>query len=198
MGAGPARVAHRVLGDGEEVPRACVRDPRRRQRPDLSAPRERDRSVARGRRWVRPDVDAQRDASADRREDVQVARQHRLAPRCDRTMGTGNDPALLHDRPVAQADRLRQRGGRAGARASRDLPQLLRGTGRRDGGDPAGRAGARARRRLQHAGGAGALPRLADTWRSSLAALGSRGFRPGWAVGADRGPARPGRSGGAA
>ena len=58
---GPGRPGWHI-DDGEEVPRACVRDPRRRQRPDLSAPRERDRSVARGRRWVRPDVDAQRDA----------------------------------------------------------------------------------------------------------------------------------------
>ena len=46
-GPRPARLAHRVLGDGREAPRACVRDPRRRARPRLSAPRERDRPVAR-------------------------------------------------------------------------------------------------------------------------------------------------------
>ena len=47
VGTRPPRLAHRVLGDGREAPRACVRDPRRRARPRLPAPRERDRPVAR-------------------------------------------------------------------------------------------------------------------------------------------------------
>ena len=49
VGAGPAGLAHRVLGDVREAPRAGVRDPRRRPRPRLPAPRERDRAVARAR-----------------------------------------------------------------------------------------------------------------------------------------------------
>ena len=46
LGPGPAGLAHRVLGDGREAPRARVRDPRRRARPALPAPRERARTVA--------------------------------------------------------------------------------------------------------------------------------------------------------
>ena len=53
VGPGPAGLAHRVLGDGREAPRAGVRDPRRRARPRLPAPRERARAVARARPRVR-------------------------------------------------------------------------------------------------------------------------------------------------
>ena len=49
VGSRPARLAHRVLGDGGGPVRAGVRDPRRRARPRLSASRERDRAVARAR-----------------------------------------------------------------------------------------------------------------------------------------------------
>ena len=45
VGAGPPGLAHRVLGDGPALPRRRVRHPRRRARPDLPAPRERDRPV---------------------------------------------------------------------------------------------------------------------------------------------------------
>ena len=44
-GRGPARLAHRVLGDGDGAPRRGVRRARRRARPDLPAPRERARAV---------------------------------------------------------------------------------------------------------------------------------------------------------
>ena len=44
-GTGPPRLAHRVLGDGAPLPRRAVRHPRRRRRPDLPPPRERDRPV---------------------------------------------------------------------------------------------------------------------------------------------------------
>jgi hypothetical protein len=47
VGTRSPRLAYRVLGDGREAPRACVRNPRRRARPRLPAPRERDRPVAR-------------------------------------------------------------------------------------------------------------------------------------------------------
>ena len=46
VGPRPAGLAHRVLGDGREAPRAGLRDPRRRARPRLPAPRERARPVA--------------------------------------------------------------------------------------------------------------------------------------------------------
>ena len=48
-GAGAPRLAHRVLGDEHEVPGRDLRHPRRRAGPDLPAPRERDRPVARPR-----------------------------------------------------------------------------------------------------------------------------------------------------
>ena len=67
------------------APRRDVRHPRRRQGPDLPAPRERDRAVARRRRrrHVRALLDAQRLPQLRRREDVEVARQ-RLQLRSDR------------------------------------------------------------------------------------------------------------------
>ena len=63
LGRGPARLAHRVLGDGAHAPRRELRPARRRPRPDLPAPRERARAV-RGRAGepLRARVDAQRDA----------------------------------------------------------------------------------------------------------------------------------------
>ena len=45
-GAGPAGLAHRVLGDGVEASRRDLRHPRRRHRSRVPAPRERDRAVA--------------------------------------------------------------------------------------------------------------------------------------------------------
>ena len=79
VGARPPRLAHRVLGDGGEAPRPGLRDPRRRHRPALPASRERARPVARRRPRVRAALGAQRDARAGAGEDVQVAREHRLA-----------------------------------------------------------------------------------------------------------------------
>ena len=81
LGPRPAGLAHRVLGDGRGASRAGLRDPRRRARPRLPAPRERGGAVALARARVRAALDAQRDAAALRREDVEVARQHRLAAR---------------------------------------------------------------------------------------------------------------------
>ena len=43
-GTRPAGLAHRVFGDGQQVSRPAVRHSRRRQRPHLPAPRERDRA----------------------------------------------------------------------------------------------------------------------------------------------------------
>ena len=47
LGAGPARMAHRMLGDGERDARPHLRHPRRRAGPRLSAPRERNRAERR-------------------------------------------------------------------------------------------------------------------------------------------------------
>ena len=57
------------------TPRRGVRHPRRRRRPDLPAPRERDRAERRReRQWaLRPRLDAQRSAQPRQREDVEVA-----------------------------------------------------------------------------------------------------------------------------
>ena len=46
VGQGPSGLAHRVLGDVRALSRRGLRHPWRRARPDLPAPRERDRPVA--------------------------------------------------------------------------------------------------------------------------------------------------------
>ena len=46
VGAGPARLAHRMLGHEHEAPRRHARHPRRRPRPAVPAPRERAGPVA--------------------------------------------------------------------------------------------------------------------------------------------------------
>ena len=74
---GPPGLAHRVLGDEHEIPRRVVRHPHRRRRPDLSAPRERDRPVRGGDgQALRERVAAQRPPRAERREDGAPRRQH--------------------------------------------------------------------------------------------------------------------------
>ena len=79
-GPRPSRLAHRVLGDGAEVPRRGLRHPRRRRRPALPAPRERAGPVPGGRPPVRVVLDAQRLDHHRRREDEQVARQRAVDP----------------------------------------------------------------------------------------------------------------------
>ena len=80
----PPRLAHRVLGDGAAPARARTdRHPLRRRRPDLPAPRERDRP---GRRRDRPAVLAvlvprRAPAHGRRREDVEVGGQRLHDPR---------------------------------------------------------------------------------------------------------------------
>ena len=88
VGARPAGLAHRVLGDGVEAPRAGVRDPRRRARPACFPHHENELAQSRraghefARIWT-----AQRDARARRREDVEVARQRRHAAGRARALG---------------------------------------------------------------------------------------------------------------
>ena len=78
----PARLAHRVLGDGDARARPDARSARRRHRPHLPAPRVRDRAE-RGahRRAVRPALAALGDGQLRGREDVEVARQPRVRQR---------------------------------------------------------------------------------------------------------------------
>ena len=184
VGPRSSGLAHRVLGDGGERVRPCVRDPRRRSRSRLPASRERARAVTCAGSRVRAHLDAQRDARVRRREDVEVARQRHVAAQRARHVGTRGDPALLHVGALAQADRLLRRDACAGEGAGRCVPQLLsrrtaRRRGRRD--DPRGGARRRARRRLQHARGARALPRVARPRGVGFAALGARPVRAGLA-----------------
>ena len=105
LGRGPARLAHRVLGDGGGAARARLRDPRGRLRSGLPSPRERARAD-RGRpgRAARQDLDAQRDGpgAAFRRrrggrrgggggQDGEVGRQ-RLPARGGGQTSTGRPP----------------------------------------------------------------------------------------------------------
>jgi cysteinyl-tRNA synthetase len=87
VGARTPRLAHRVLGHGGRAARPGVRDPRRRARSRLPAPRERGRAVARARAWVRPYLDAQRAAPLHGLEDVEVGGEHRHDPRGARPLG---------------------------------------------------------------------------------------------------------------
>ena len=82
LGRGPARLAHRVLGDGRGGARRAVRDPRRRLGPRLPAPRERDRPDRGGaRQAAEPHLDAQRHGRDGRREDGEVGGEHPPAAR---------------------------------------------------------------------------------------------------------------------
>ena len=75
VGTRPARLAPRMLGDGARVSRRRVRHSLRWNGSRLPAPRERDRSVPRGRRRLRPLLAAQRLGHHGWREDEQVAGQ---------------------------------------------------------------------------------------------------------------------------
>ena len=86
-----------------EAPRTGVRDPRRRPRPAVPAPRERARAVERARAPLRARLDAQRHARARRREDVEVARQRRHAPQRARHVGSRGAPRLPPDGALEQA-----------------------------------------------------------------------------------------------
>ena len=77
-----AGLAHRVLGDEHALPGRVVRHPHRRRRPDLPAPRGRDRPVGgRDGRPVRADVAPLRAPPDGRPEDGQARRQPRAAVR---------------------------------------------------------------------------------------------------------------------
>ena len=89
--AGPAGLAPRVLGDGAAAARrAADRHPRRRHRPDLPAPRERDRAErGRDRQAVLALLGPRRVPARRRPEDVEVARQHLHDSRHRRARASG-------------------------------------------------------------------------------------------------------------
>ena len=165
VGRRPAGLAHRVLGDGRAAAGGRARHPRRRHRPALPAPRERGGADARrARQAAGPAVDAQRDAAALRREDVEVRGQHPRARRGARRGRPRRAAPVLRGRPLPAADRLHARAARRGGGeraadprrrpppAARRLPRGPRAAARR--------VLRRPRRRLQHRGGAGSRLRL--------------------------------------
>ena len=90
------------------APRAVVRHPHRRRRPDLPPPRGRDRPERGGdRRAVRADLAALRAPPDGRREDGQVDREHRPGRRAARRRGLAAGAALRADRrPLPRAAQL--------------------------------------------------------------------------------------------
>ena len=78
----PARLAHRMLGDVMEASRRDLRHPRRRHRPRVPAPRERDRPIALRLPYAGDGelLDAQRLPAGRRREDVEEPGQFRDDP----------------------------------------------------------------------------------------------------------------------
>ena len=110
VGPRPAGLAYRMLGDEHEVSRRQLRHPWRRARPDLPAPRERDRAepLRASGLAVREILDAQRLSHGRRREDVEVARQLLHHPRiAGRVPGRG-DPARAAADALPPAARLHQ------------------------------------------------------------------------------------------
>ena len=76
VGRGVPRLAHRVLGDVDEVPRRALRHPHGRQRPAVPAPRGRDRAVrGRGGPRGRVDLGPRRPPASVGPEDREVDRQ---------------------------------------------------------------------------------------------------------------------------
>jgi DeoR/GlpR family transcriptional regulator of sugar metabolism len=142
LGAGAAGLAHRVLGDEPRAARRLVRHPRRRHRPDVPPPRERDRPVRLRppRRGLRPGLDAQRLPAGRGREDVQEPGQllHGARPARPRRAGRGDPlrapvdalPAAAGlDRRIAhEADRsVGKLAGMLGARGVTSLECLTAG-----------------------------------------------------------------------
>ena len=99
VGAGPSRLAHRVLGPGPAGAGRDHRPARRRLRSHLSASRVRGGPVrGRDRVAVRPALDARRDGAPGRHQDVEVARQPGVRARPAQGLGRGRHPA---GRPAA-------------------------------------------------------------------------------------------------
>ena len=134
MGARAARLAHRVLGDGGGACSAsaststaaastCSSPTTRTRRRRPAAPAARELAAL---------LDAQRDARGGRRrEDVEVARQHRAAARGARPPRPRCADPLLRERPLPPADRLRRGAARRGRGERRADPRRGAAAGRR-------------------------------------------------------------------
>ena len=115
-----ARLAHRVLGDDRGDAGPAHRHPRRRQRPDLPAPRERDGAgdLRRPRRRLRQLLAAQRLPEHGRGEDVEEPGQRGAGRTTWSTAAPGEALrwALLaahYRQPLAWTDEVRRAGARA-------------------------------------------------------------------------------------
>ena len=143
-----------------------LRDPRRRQRPDLPAPRERGGADAgRARAPARADLDAQRDAPDGRGEDGQVGRQHPPgSPTCSTRSAATRSSGSSTRATTASRWRSRASGSttRRGAWSGSATPAAGSSPGDSPEalGDPPRRVLRRAGRRLQHAAGAGRAGRV--------------------------------------
>ena len=170
--AGPARLAHRVLGDEHGPPRSVVRHPHRRRRPDLPAPRGRDRPERGGDRPdVRRDVAPLRPPPDGRREDGQVDRQHRPGRRAAGRRRLAAGPAArAHLGPLPGAAQPFGRVARGGGarRSTGSMPPSRRSSAYARG--RARRSDARRRRSPPPARRSGRPSTTTSTCRPALAA----------------------------
>ena len=125
LGPRPARLAHRVLGDGRGDLRAGVRDPRRRARPRLPAPRERGRAVACARPSRSPRSGRTTGCCGSPARRCRSRRERLDDPGDDRRVGAGGGARLLPDRLLAQADRLLARHDDPGGRPAGDAAECV-------------------------------------------------------------------------
>ena len=88
------------------LPGRRVRHPRRRARPDLPAPRERDRPVPRGRAAVRPLLGAPRAAQPRRGQDEQVAGQRDRPDARGRRWASGRSSCATTSSPPHYRSRI--------------------------------------------------------------------------------------------
>ncbi len=160
LGAGAARLAHRVLRDGRGRAGPLVRDPRRWLGPRLPPSRERDRPVRGGRPAVRASLDAQRDDRDRRGEDVEVGGQHLPALRGARPLRARGGCRVPDLRPLSPAAGFRARADGTGRGAGREAAEFLSRT-------PG--VGGRGRSRRSNSGEA--PPRPPPTLRAALEAF---------------------------
>ena len=165
FGVGRPGLARRVLGDVDAGARPDARPARRRHRPDLPAPRVRDRAERGGhRRAVRAPLAALGDGRLRGREDEQVARQPRVHQRPAArppTRARSGSRCMhhhyrcgfeWHDTDIQDGTALLHRLVAAAASARRSRSRAVRGAGarrdrRRPRRAPRARRARRARRR---------------------------------------------------
>ncbi len=129
----PPRLAHRVLRDGHQVPGRDARYPRRRRRPDLPAPRKRDRAIGIAHRQaLRALLAARRVPHGGRPEDVQVAGQllHPARPAGAR-LPAGSHPLPAGFGAVPQVAELHLRRAEIGRHRHRPAAQFQAAPGNR-------------------------------------------------------------------